>query len=120
MSDSESSLKAIRKKSSLQRRIIAILLVLLVMGCGHVGRRTLAPEITQGLINFLRDGTTERKEVLNRLGEPTDIYENGRILIYQPLNNIVIPINYEYKDGVLVLVFTNDEILERHSIVVFK
>ncbi len=107
------------------RRLVPLACVLLFTGCSEVTHR-LDPEVTQKLFDFLHDGTTERQEVLDRLGAPDDVYEDGRILIYQPFRNDdrqninQIPMSDNYRNGMLVLVFRNDGKLENHSFVVLK
>jgi hypothetical protein len=42
-----------------------------------------SPQIVSQMLPFIRDGKTPREEVLNRLGEPANRYEGGRILTYE-------------------------------------
>lgn len=41
--------------------------------------------VHQRWLSFIQDGKATRKEVITRLGEPTQSYENGRILAYRLL-----------------------------------
>ena len=79
-------------------------------------------------LEFLRDGGVTRADVLLELGEPAAAFENERVLFYQlerrpdgslrtrvPLTRPREPAAWNLS---LVLVFGEDDVLERHSVVV--
>ncbi len=77
---------------------------------------------------FIHDGSTSQKEILNRLGEPKNRYEDGRILTYlihedESYRLKVVPFIMIKPDRLrdvyynLVLVFGTDLVLEHHSLV---
>lgn len=141
MTKLHTAINATRKRRSLQWRLMSLLLALIIAGCGPTGRRALSLDTSQQLIDFLRDGTTMRQEVIDRYGEPLEEYEDGRIWIYRPFEKYTgkiqglrqrvsarktndtpssLDISREYRHGVLVLVFREDDVLESHSIVIAK
>jgi len=66
-------------------------------------------------IPFISDGGTTRSEISQRLGEPKSSYKSGKILIYE------IKLNSEKRNVYdLVLVFDDNDILSRHSVVRVK
>ncbi len=77
------------------------------------------------LLDFLADGATRREEVVARLGEPTRCLRSGGICTYrvshdeagQYVRLEVGGANWMDTDGSLVLVFDDDGVLQRHSIV---
>ncbi len=83
---------------------------------------------------FIRDGITSRLEIYNRLGEPAYVYEDGRVITYRMHDrslsglDVVAPspmpkqIDMAWKWNLysLVLVFGNDDTLERHSLVFIR
>ena len=60
-------------------------------------------------LEFLQDGKTEKREIIIRFGKSYFSYENGKIIIY----------DYYLESDLcdLVLVFRQDNVLERHSLV---
>ena len=68
-------------------------------------------DIFIGQWEFVKDVKITKQEIINRLGEPMSSYENGRIVIYS--------YRKEEKDKLynLVLVFNDNNVLARHSIV---
>lgn len=63
-------------------RMGLVILTLLLVGCATVVTPQ-DPQIVGQMLPFIRDGKTSREEVLNRLGEPANRYEGGRILTYE-------------------------------------
>jgi hypothetical protein len=59
---------------------------------------------------FLQDGKINKQEIIDRLGAPSSSYENGRIVIYYWFGEKSKVYNF-------VLVFNEDNVLERHSVV---
>jgi len=68
---------------------------------------------------FIRDGTTTKQEVLDRLGPARSGYESGRILIYHVYlqDDGRLTLNGKGTCHACVLVFDADNVLERHSLV---
>jgi hypothetical protein len=114
-----------------ESRLPALVAAGLVVGGCATSRPppSLVPD--RALLNFLLDGTTARTEVLSRLGEPSTVFEQDRILTYriagdpdrgfwirertgQP-NTGWIGVNRN-----LVLVFDEQGLLQRHSLVVVQ
>lgn len=100
--------------------------MLWMVGCSSVS--TLDPMIVDERFKFIRDATTSRQEVLDRLGEPANRYEDGLILTYlirEDRDRRFRVVNPGTEDGPafrseiynLVLVFGPDGRLERHSVV---
>ena len=59
---------------------------------------------------FVKAGKVTKQEIMDRLGEPESSYENGRIVIY-------VRFYEKLKVYDLVLVFNDNNVLERHSVV---
>lgn len=121
-------------------------LAVLLQGCSTSKTRMIDILEVESDFPFIRNGKTSRDEVLARLGEPASVYENGKIIIYwvQEDNNGVLQVttknstaisinNRSYlhdlehgtrvsKSGYynLVLVFTDNDILEEHSLVFIR
>ena len=77
---------------------------------------------------FIQLGVTEKKEIFDRLGNPANSYEGGKIITYIVLDGLkgrqdVINCDKEISEGSaiavynLVLVFGANNVLERHSLV---
>ena len=77
---------------------------------------------------FIQLGVTEKQEILDRLGEPANSYEGGRIVTYTVSDRLkgrqdVISCDRTLSEGSdfavynLVLVFGANNVLERHSLV---
>lgn len=83
--------------------------------------RKLDPSLSSKYEGFIVDGKTTKEEIQDRLGIAQSVYENERILVYYFVLN---------EDGRMVLrdvrgdtcyacvlVFTRDNVLERHSFI---
>jgi hypothetical protein len=70
-------------------------------------------------INFLEDRKSRLDEVVSQLGNPNEIYESGRILIYRPCEDEKGKLVFTDKvcNLSLVLVFSSEGVLERHSLI---
>jgi hypothetical protein len=77
---------------------------------------------------FIQLGVTEKQEIFDRLGEPANSYEGGRIVTYTVSDRLkgrqdVISCDRTISEGSgfavynLVLVFGTNNVLERHSLV---
>ncbi len=90
---------------------------------------TINKKFVSEQLKFVHDGSTSQREILNRLGEPANEYEDRRILtyfLYEDQNNrlkVVSSImrspelsskNIYYN---LILVFGTDLVLEQHSLI---
>ena len=130
-----------RYRGSWARMELAIV-ALLIAGCATV-IAPQDPQIVAQRLPFIRDGKTSKEEVLNRMGEPINRYENGRILTYTMCEDLYLkdrlrlsgtqPKSGKY-DGPrtlilcdftgdrynLILVFGPDDLVERHSLVLVK
>jgi hypothetical protein len=103
------------------------------LGCAYGVPLSIAEVETKHLA-FLRDGETTREEILLKFGDPTGIFEDGRILTFrlEASETAVIPVRREYDrdlPGVthwrlanlsLVAVFDDKNVLRRHALVPVK
>lgn|GEM_PF-2231848 len=93
----------------------------IVVGClgGCVTARKVDSSTMSKYEGFIRDGTTTKQEVLDRLGPARSGYESGRILIYHVYlqDDGRLTLNGKGTCHACVLVFDADNVLERHSLV---
>ena len=76
-------------------------------------RKVIDPQLESERFGYLQDGKITRQEIIDRLGNPHHSYENKRIVIYSW---------FDEKSGGhikydIVLIFNENDILERHSVV---
>ncbi len=113
----------------MKKLLIMALLALSLAVCAE--RAPVNPATVRAQLAFLRDGETKKKEVLDRLGDPANRYEAGRILTYvvrkdgkgrYGVFSYMAPGFPRYGSDAysLVLVFGPDSRLERHSLVRVK
>lgn len=119
-----------------RRRVIAALLMAMTLaaGCATPTLKLADPQLIlqSDLFSFLRDGTTTRQEAVMKLGMPSAQMEGERILFYQlradeegkwhlvsPQWNVAAGMR-TWSSGTcsLVLVFQDDGVLSKHSLVV--
>ena len=89
----------------------------------------LEPQLVSERLPFIRDGKTSKQEVLSRLGEPDSRYEGEQILTYVMCEDIslgggvrlshTVPCSL-YHTNNLILVFGPDDLIVRHSMVLFN
>lgn len=61
--------------------VTALAAPLLAPSCSqHV--KAVAPEIAAERFNFLRDGDTTQREILDRLGQPSHSFERDHVVVY--------------------------------------
>ena len=103
--------------------------VLLALACRTPAVRAAeAGLLARPELAFLRDGVATRADALLALGEPAGAFEGERVLTWQlerrsdgsvrvrlPLNRPLEPASWRTS---LILVFGEDGVLERHSVVV--
>jgi hypothetical protein len=92
--------------------IFLLLIAVLTVSCA-TKRQAIVPQLVGDRFGYLQDGKTNRQEIINRLGNPHHIYENGRIAIYSWLDEG----SGDYVEYDIVLIFNENDILERHSFV---
>ncbi len=109
--------------------IISICMLIAAFTIGGCSQKvvTIDKRLVSEHFKFIHDGSTSQKEILNRLGEPANQYENGRILTYllhedrnyqlNLVNSFIVGRNIRNVYYNLVLVFGADYVLERHSLV---
>ncbi len=89
-----------------------LLIVVLAFSCAPK-RQVIDPQLEGERFGYLQDGKINRQEIIDRLGNPLHSYENERIVIYFGV--------YEESGGYveyeIVLIFNENNILERHSVV---
>jgi hypothetical protein len=99
----------------------------LLFACSTV--TPVEPQLVRERLPFIQDGKTSKEEILNRLGEPANRYEDGRILTYKMCKDIELQGRLHvcgtrggregiFSGGTLILVFGADNLVERHSMVV--
>ena len=92
--------------------IFQLLIICLAFSCA-LKRQVIDPEFESERFGYLQEGKTSRQEIIDRLGNPHHSYENRRIVIYTWFD--------EKSDGHIkydiVLIFNENDILERHSVV---
>ncbi len=100
-------------------RYILLIFVSLAIPCGCYTVKKLEPSSTSKYEGFIHDGKTTKQEIIGRFGLASSLYENERILIYHV---------YLKEDGqitikgvgtchALVVVFNENNVLEKHSFV---
>lgn len=80
----------------------------------------LDPAMAGRYEGFLQDGSTTKQEILGRLGLPSSSYDNEKVLIYRVALDEDGRMNMFSGGGTChacVLVFSDDGLLERHSLV---
>ena len=92
--------------------IFLLLIVFLAFSCAPK-RQVIDPQLEGERFGYLQDGKTNRQEIIDRLGNPLHSYENGRIIIY-PWIDMKSDVYVKYD---IVLIFNENDILERHSVV---
>lgn len=101
-------------------------LITLVLGLCLAGCAATTPIGRADLLDFVVDGRTTREQAYLELGEPSGIYEDGLILTYRldedeagyfPIERGIGFMGIRYN---LVLVFADDGVLKRHSLVPIK
>jgi len=113
----------------LEKILVYVLISLALTGCAH-NVQTVNREIAQHAgLSFLRNGETTKAEVLSRLGRKYAQFDGGRLLAYRldgkyqvvarDFTNYHSRGHLEWGNGKysLVLVFDENEMLQRHSLV---
>jgi hypothetical protein len=95
--------------SCLAALIFFLLSVTTIISCAPE-RKAMDANVASEMFEFLQDGEISKQEIRDRLGLPSSSYENGRIVIYLWLGE-------KSKVYNIVLVFNEDNLLERHSVV---
>ena len=117
-------------KLTSKRTSICGLFFVVTLGCST---GVTNESIQQRWLPFLDDGETKKIVVLSRLGRPSAQFQKGRILTYRlqmDHNDVLRPVSQGLDEFVidrrlygvkpmysLVLIFDDDEILRRHSLV---
>jgi len=125
---------------------VVLCIIMVLHGCSAPETRKVDDQVVASNLSFIRDGKTSRSEILAQLGQPASVYENGRIVIYwlqegssgelqaTTKNMAALGIDtrsyqhnsvygsIESKSGYynLILVFTDNDILEEHSLVFIR
>jgi len=116
-------------------RRTCVLALMLLVGCTPpVLQQAESTLLHTGVLAFLEDGRTTREEVLLRLGTPNARFEGERMITYaywktsdgkwfrrarsQVHESGGVPFAYPGPTHNLVLVFTPEGVLSRHSLVV--
>jgi len=111
-------------KHSVPSAFLAIIFLYSIIGCSHY-IKSVDEDICTKCVNFIKDGKTKKEDVLQK----TDFYElfktfkskNDTILIFSFLylkdkksSTVIDKIEAEYH---LVLVFDENDLLKKHSLV---
>jgi hypothetical protein len=112
------------KRPSLIGSTAAALGTLLLASSCAQHAKVVAPEIVSERLKFLRDGETTQREVLDRLGDPSHFFERDHVVVYLMHEDYygrlsVGPGNVKENDPLyhLVIQFTSDGAMERHSLI---
>lgn len=100
-----------------------LLLFTLLLGCA-----TTNPHASKTLLDFLEDGMTTKEEVVLKLGQPSGTYEAEKIVTFRIGKDDLGYFVRDRSSGMdwvntshsLVLVFDENNILRRHSLVPVK
>lgn len=126
-----------RRQLTLQTRYIlsSLALIIIIAGCAtpHIQSVDPKPLFNSKLLGFIHDSVTTKEEVLVKLGNPTGQFEGEKILTYQLRVDqtgdwhLVAPQisanglrEWPNKTCSLVLVFGDDGVLQKHSLVEAK
>jgi len=103
--------------------MIAIVAVTLIAACAQPVA-PVATDETMQLLPFLKDGKTNKDEILERFGAPRSRYENDAIFIYGVIRTSEGQIHVSARGRELgadnydlVLVFGANDLLGRHTVV---
>jgi hypothetical protein len=91
--------------------IFLLLIVVLAFSCAPK-RQVIDPQLEGERFGYLQDGKINRQEIIDRLGNPHHSYEDGRIIIYSWFDIEDVYVKYD-----IVLIFNENDILEKHSVV---
>jgi hypothetical protein len=101
----------------------ALATLLLASSCAQHAT-VVAPEAVSERFKFLRDGETTRREILDRLGDPSHVFELDHVVVYLVREDYygrlkVDPGNTNENDRLyhLVIQFTSDGAMERHGLI---
>ena len=104
------------------RLLFFIIITAIFAGCAY--ERPTPPD--ESIIEFLEDGLTTKKEAILELGYPSGKFEGERILTYRlsysseqkwRVREKVDPYDWQLVKYSLVLVFDDNNVLEKHSLV---
>ena len=109
----------------MKRRVIVFLVSLGLAACAAAEGADWRAK--QNWSSFLEDGNTRKEEVLSRLGVPSGVFEDGRILTYRVLvdrERGLIALSHSENPPLrlgrdapqLILVFDEKQVLERHKL----
>lgn len=89
-----------------------IILLVLMASCAPK-RQFMNPQFVDGKLGYLQDGKITRQEIINHLGNPSYLFEEGRIVVYIWSD--------EGTDSMhvynVVLIYSEDDVLAQHSVV---
>lgn len=120
---------------------VVVVFLLVLQGCATPETQLIEDQADSLRIPFIRDGMVSRREIMGRFGPPASTYENGRIITYWMIENDEGALEVITKNATaidlqrwrtrrngqsttgyhnLVLVFGEDDVLERHSLVFIR
>jgi len=101
----------------------ALATLLLASGCAQHAK-VVAPEIVNEQFKFLRDGKTTQREILARLGDPRHLFERDHVVVYlvyeDYYGHLSVGRGSVDENGRLyhlVIQFTSEGAMERHSLI---
>jgi len=109
-----------------KKALIYVLLSVILTSCAHKVQIVNQEIFREAGLSFLKDGETTKAEVLSNLGTAQAQFEGGSILAYRLDDTYQVVIRTYASGGCLewgranyslVLVFDEDEVMQRHSLV---
>ena len=104
----------------MKRIVFLLFLGALLAGCATT------PQGRKDLLSFIEDGRTTREETYLKLGEPTGLYEGGRIMSFRLDKDeggyflVEKSIGFGGVKTNLIMVFDEQGVLKKHSLVQVK
>ena len=112
------------KLPSLIGSLAAALATLLLASSCAQHAKVVAPEIVNEQFRFLRDGETSQREILARLGDPSHLFEQDHVVVYlvyeDYYGHLSVGRGSVDENGRLyhlVIQFTSEGAMERHSLI---
>ncbi len=100
---------------------LGLLLALAASGCAARKNRPVSPRSSApSWLQSLTDGQSEKSSLVSRLGEPSSTFESGRILAYRLNKKYEVIHGWAETRFNVILVFDENDVLERHRLVRVK
>ena len=91
-----------------------VLIVIFVLSASCAPKRqVMSPQFVGEKLGYLQDGRITRQEIINHLGNPSYLFEEGRIVVYiwsdERTDSMAV-----YN---IVLIYSEGDVLAKHSVV---